>query len=567
MGNLPLNQMMKILKILKIAGIVRLLLAADSNEEKALARLGKAPYTYTMNYDGPADRKGATDNYCEIRKANYDMLPGMEKELVKPGKSDAKVVNLARFYGSDSPRKWIDHVVFYSTGERHTRITDSGVFIGVALYSQHYKMHGKPLETLVDNMFRLYVQPAILDKPGNFYSTVYKNLRSNQELSYLEDTMKDMLRHATKLFKISSEIKDGNLRMLASEICPLDDWCERRSLAEGDIHGKHEADAFENVVMERLPLDATASSDSKIVLLTLIGMIRSGRHVVSVKCSEWLNSEDFGRVLALVNTNRNLVGVTELKSSMKLEEMLRGIKGQINYLEVMFAYNNDDNIKTLDYIKTLGAIKMNIVLYSFDTPILREILSNPSIDHVYNLKIVNGEAFLSEPDRDTLKALIHHQKIGDLELYSTEISLERFLESHAELLKEKLTVLAVSNIGKLDSARIDNALLSSLRLERLDIERLYGSDMANLDKLLSRGIITSETFRYLVFTTVKEASMESIIGLRDQLRKERVGDLPVVLTNIKPPGLGSEGEPKKTGVVLYEIYPNEMAHRLESYLR
>jgi len=74
-------------------------------------------------------------------------------------------------------------------------------------------------------------------------------------------------------------------------------------------------------------------------------MIRTGKHVISAKCEDWMprnqikknylekdcDLRDLRDVISLVNTNRNLAGIAEFNSS--IDELLGGVKDQLRYIE------------------------------------------------------------------------------------------------------------------------------------------------------------------------------------------------------------------------------------------
>jgi len=249
-----------------------------------------------------------------------------------------------------SPGKWLDYVIFYALEKRHAKIEDADIFLGVAIYSEFYKVSGKHRDTLLGNLINLYVRRSILDNPEGFYSSIYtingngKDLRDKQELTLLERVMKEVLLRVLEVLGLPFSFEregngreDINLTIYEQNPLSLDGFYDKR--ASVGICGYEVATLFDNVVMERMPVESI-SDDEKKILLALIGMVRRGKNIVSVRCGYWIKNYDFSRALKLVNTNRNLVGVTELRSDMDLEGMLGGIKGQLEQLEISFGAAN-----------------------------------------------------------------------------------------------------------------------------------------------------------------------------------------------------------------------------------
>jgi len=553
-----------------ITGFIRLPSAAFSGrktpeqlEMEELREIARGACKYTMSYKGNELSKDYKQReYCKMPEKYFEMfflLRRGAEECRRCEDDNTRVVGLKYLCGSDSPRKWMNYVIFYSLEKRLLNISDDRIFIGVAIYSQFYNVTGTPKEILIDNLFRLYIRRRILDPPqsksdffGNifrfikhvllgvkdsFYNRIYTTkigrARSEQELQLLEGVMKVVLLAVIKKHKLhfSFERKTGNLKIYEGyeyyePYCYyLEDWCEKREPIKND----DEMITFSNVVMERVPLNRF-SDDEKKILLTLIGMVRTGKNIISVKCIEWLESYDFNDVLDLLNTNSNLVGVAELNSDMKIDKLLGDLRSQLKYLEIELMCGDLGCNRTIEFINSLdNRIAMRVsVRFSLLARVVRTLLSSAKVKYILNLYIPD--------ERDMLRAVAGNPKIIDLELYIYSLSLEMFfLSSGYRIIRDKLRALVVYKIGNLHNEKITDTDLRSLKIETLHIDMHHYCDDKRTDfnQLISRGIVTRNGFKYLVFSNIDDRDRQGIVALRDELRGR---EWPVILTDFEPPG-------------------------------
>jgi len=444
----------------------------------------------------------------------------------------------AHSFRGKSPGKWLDYVIFYALEKRHVEIEEDDIFVGVAIYSEFYKVCGKHRDTLFKNLLNLYIKKRILSGKDSFYSSIYtsngKDLRDGQELSLLEELMKAMLLKVLKILDIPCSVdREGiNLRIYEQMPRELDGFFSKRGdnhlVVGSDIH--RELVTFRNVVMEREPSEII-SSDYKKILLTLIGMVRSGKNIITAECRHWVEKSDFNEFLRLVNPNRNLVGVTGLHSNMNLEGMLGGIKGQFEYLEIEFGAIVSLHPKAIEFIKSLNGItlKVSLSLYYSGTKTMNALLASQGVGRVSNLRIHDMHNYPNTVD-DLI--MLKNPKINGLELYGSKMSLEGFLlNGDFRMLRNKVRVLEVTGIGRIDERIVD---LESLKLERLQIDHENENAVLNLDQLVRKGIVTRDGFRYLVFRHIRSPKNElEIVDLRYRLGER---ELPVMIMNFKPPG-------------------------------
>jgi len=391
--------------IVKTMCIASLMLATNDNsndcnnidvsvpEQRCLGTDDKAEYVYTKEYDGPIENRRVDRVYCTISREHYNMLPGIAKaDSDGTCEGDMIVVELEYLHNGDNPRKWIDYVMYYST-ERRSSPMDDNMFFGVALYSQRYMTDSSQpraksanretsnahKEILLDNLFILYIEQIFFDNPGGFYSRIYMsdatNLRNGQELSLLEGVMRNTLLKLINMFGLRAVVEGSYLK-----ICPPDD-------NEEDDEGPFVFREFKNVIIDDLPAECL-SADDKIVLLTFAGMIRTGEHVVSLKCKDWAKAGDFRNVIKLVNTNENLVGVTDLAGEMGVDWILNGIKNQLKYLSIALKGENRTAIKRL--INGLrDPIEIDATVDACDISEIKELLGLKKVGLIRNLTIVS----------------------------------------------------------------------------------------------------------------------------------------------------------------------------------
>jgi len=507
-------------------------------------------YKYTEDYPGNAEQ-------CVISKEHFNILPGLKKVMALGG--GRAVVKLEHLYmDDDNPRKWIDCVIDYSNEKKEADIDakidakiDNNTFLGIAICAQHYGVHGEHLNILIENLFRLYIEPEVLLKlrwHDSLHNAIYKDsrelLRSDSELLLIEEFMKTIFRHALDVFGISFSIKGNNLRFHPCDGCLIWVWCDKRKYNDDynndddnndgdddddDDNNNDDDDndgdsdmqtgagkvsvSFKNIVMERLPIRYNARDDGH-VLLALIGTIRSGRHVISAACRQWFENQELNSVVCMVNTNKNLVGVTELRSYMCLEKIY--LRRQMRYIEIELGYKYYDQ-SAIDIINRLGrGINVKVIL--------REIDSRSS-------EYESASKYFA--DHRTMHFIACNPRVRNLEVLNCRMTMKEFLEKdYFQLLMDKLRVLGVEGLGDLLEIR-ETGLLSHLKLERLRIAVRDG-DVATLDQLV--GIVTEEGFRFLVFTDMHLISTDMrreyirwIVDLKRRLRKMGLKQQPVIL--------------------------------------
>jgi len=449
-----------------------------------------------------------------------------------------------------SPGKWLDWVIFYALEKRHVEIEEDDIFVGVAIYSEFYKVSGKHRDTLFKNLLNLYIRRNTLDGEKSFYSSVYtsngKDLRDKQKLTLLEKLMKAILLKVLKILDMPCSVDREGINLRIYERIPrdLEGFYSKRAgnhLAVGsDIH--HELVTFRNVIMEKVPSDSI-SEEYKKILLTLIGMVRSGKNTITAECRRWATKGDFNEFLRRVNPNRNLVGVTELHSNMDLESMLGGIKDQLRYLEIEFGSEAKRYDGVIKFIDSLNGITLKVSLfYCYSgTKIMRVLLDSRGVGCVSSLRILDTDNYRN-PDYNLIMpmimninlAMLRNPKIHELELYGSKMSLEGFLmNGDFRMLRNKVRVLEVTGIGRIEE--MADADLKSLKLERLQID-MFGHEDAvlNLDQLVNKGVITRDGFKYLIFRNIENPKNKlEIVDLRYKLGERK---WPVMIMNFKPPG-------------------------------
>jgi len=554
-------------------------------EMKLLEGLAGDKCLYTTDYDnkGSKDIVSAGDGKVEYRAMTEEYLK-MFKTTVKRLECEEegkKVIELqylcenvgagegkgpAHPFKDKSPGKWLDYVIFYALEKRLVKIEDNNLFIGIALYSQKYPLEDAYKEIFLDNMIELFAQSSIEKSKYGFYRTVYtkngKDLRDEQALFLLEELMKAMLLKLLDILNIpfGIEIRGGQPCLRIYERFPesLDEFFKKRA---SRLAGVNEQVTFKHVIMERIP----SNSSEKFyihywyrrIFLMLIGAIRSGRHVISSNCKHWLDvgiisqlygtsrfyipkNYGFKRFLRLVSPNQNLVGLTELNSSLDLASMLGGIKGQLTYLEINFGFETSKYAKAIKFIKSLNGVKLKTSMYygALNAKVLGVLLESPGVRLISSLRIMDVyDRLKNTNDLNMLKAVANNPKVARLELYNCRMSLEKFLlREDFGVLKNKLFVLEVPGLGNLRNEAITDESLKSLKLERLHIIDVHGykEEEMDLEQLVDRGIITRKSFRYLVFK--KMVDLQGVVNLRYKLG----AGWPLIVTSFKPPGVANE---------------------------
>jgi len=500
--------------ILHAAAVVRMAQGGQYNETVSLekiitaerndlARLANGGWIYTEDHTVEGIDTQAIE-YCKMKEEHYRMFTMLLRGHTTSEKTsdNKRIVRLKRLYeDSGSPRKWMEYVIFYSSQKRFLKMNRK-LFAGIAVYSQFYCVEEKHLHMLICNLFNLYIKPVILEDPESFHDVVYKDsnlaLKSELERSMLERLMVRVLKMVVKLLGIPYKIEGNYLRMFIRDNCEFDEWCEKAVVClAGDKENNVDSDFFKNIIMDRLPLDFRADYNAKRILLTLIGMIRSGKHIVTVKSKDWVRSFNFQDVIKLVNTNKNLVGVTEIDGWEDINEIFGNIKDQLEFLEAKFGRCYSPCIQILNLIESLNNIDMKVILDGFIYPVvIVELLNSPKIRSIWNLKILDASGYQGGWAGEMLSFIAGSKKVVTLELYNAGGSLgEFFLNENFGMLKDKLKAIGVRRVGNLDMA-LATDLLSGLKVQRIHIDEAD----ADIVQLRESGIITRAGFKYLVFT-------------------------------------------------------------------
>jgi len=241
------------------------------SEAEELKKIARGDFKYTVSYN--SELSSEQIEYCKMQEKYFEMffLLRQRAEQERISENNTRIVELKYLCGSDSPRKWIEYVIFYSLGKRLLDINDDKVFIGVALYSQYYNVTDIYKKTLIDNLFELYIRKKILwDENDSFYSRIYSARDDEKELTLLEEVMKAVILDVLRKYELpfSYEDRTGNLRIHKDDPYSLEDWRNKRE----SLVKSGEVTSFSNVVVGRVPA-YHISGDKKRILLTLIGMV------------------------------------------------------------------------------------------------------------------------------------------------------------------------------------------------------------------------------------------------------------------------------------------------------
>jgi len=510
--------------------------------------------SYSEDYAGDVEP-------CIVSKKCFDILPGMKRtavDLDDACEGDEIAVKLKPLYnGDDNPRKWVDLVVMYASKRVEAEI-DKNVFVGVAIYAQHYGVSDEHIRMLVDNLYRLYIVPTMLvdhlcrlhnipaipsvselsSGRGSLHDEIYKeddgSLRNERELALIEGFMKTVFIEVLKTLEISFSIDGDDLKVHAKDECTVEEWCDRRNMQL--TASSNTSTSFKNIIMERAPRNTFAMFGDLYVLQSIMGTIRSGQHVIFAKVDLGYFDNLIDDVRR-VNTNNNLAGVTMLDCDMNLEDRLGGIKKQLRYLEIeMDSYKEERKVRisrAIDFMNGLDGAEIKATIWYHD-PLMREwLMSIPRIEGIKNIRIkmVRDSGFLA--DQELMRSIAGNEKVLSLEIYDYSISLEKFLVQH-QYLNGKLKRLGVRNIGDLSSGMmITDGQLAGLRLELLKID-VCDEDIASLNQL--RSIITREGFKYLILDNVYNAqNLKKIVDLKNNLGERQ---WPVIIVNCMPSGYG-----------------------------
>jgi len=513
-------------------------------------------FIFTKSYDGPIKNRRMDREYCSISRECYSMLPGLEKAVLDPSEDDDEgdeiVVGLERLHNNGNPRLWMDWVIYYSIQERFvdSEDVDDCMFFGIAIYSHFYRMRGRWLDTLIDNMLRLYIERAILS--GGFHGRIYTKQFAEafyhslyHSFDLLEDVMKNALISILKRFGILIGIEGDDLKTFPHENTAITKCLEERS-ARMISNGENSA-VFKNVVVKDQSLDSIVIPENITIIFTLISMVRSRKHRISATCREWLDMEDFGDVLRLFGERS--VGVTDLEDRMDMQKMLGGVVTRLNYLEVSFDNHQEQIERAVEFIDGLdNETEIVIITYDFDALIKRHLaLCTSRINNARVSRIIIVHAPMCLADQSTVELLAGNEDIRELELCNCGITLEELLKKdYFRLLKDKLTVLGVCGIGNLSEEKmpgggISDDILSGTRIERLNIAIKEGDRPSDLNRLADRGL------KYLFFHEVNGANVQKIIDLKKSLGTRK---WPVIIANFEPQG----ADYARIGKRFYEIY-------------
>jgi len=198
-------------------------------------------------------------------------------------------------------------------------------------------------------------------------------------------------------------------------------------------------------------------------------MTRAARRI---QCDSMLNSDD-----SMLNSDEN-------------DSMLNSDTG-------IYGTNKDSSSKkdyadVILFLKSLRGIEMDVKLDDWNTTIVSELVDLPQIEKIRSLHLVYGNIYLKD-DQKALEFFMGNEKIGQISLGDTEMSLETFLLEYSEKLRRKLARIYVTGLGHLE---ITNQSLHGL--QRLDVflaDRESDDAMLNLERL----VITWKRFRYLHF--------------------------------------------------------------------
>jgi len=551
--------MMQIIGFLKLQiGVNALAYPRIKDTERAeLARLAKNEFTYSESY-------ATEDESHVLRKlpVNYYKMFTMLARRAGPPKYQCeegkRVIELRRFGTTDrimSPERWLDYVIFYSLEERKIPIEDDNLFIGIALHAQDHPMEYSYRDTLIENLLRLYIEPVILGNPRAFHNKIYKDknggFRDKPELVFLENIMKVMFVEVLDILGMPFRIKGKNLSTYACGKGPtLDDWCKKRAIRLSAPRSN--LICFKNIILRSAHLESYESSGYMTILLVLIGMIRSGRHTVSLGCINSNYIRDFQSVIDLVNTNNNLVGITEVDSNMELEGMLGGIKKQLRYIEMKFRGNDVKNIRALTFLKSIKpSLGMKATLSYYNRELINGLLTAPDLSAIKRLRLEDASGLLT--NQNTMEFVACSAKVKGLELLNCGMTLEEFIaKGHFSLLKRKLKVLGVAgvSISDLNEREINREalreLLSESVLERLHITITEGDSLASLNQLIH--MVTTENFKYLVFSNeisdnyedylapsdLRKECVAKIVDMKGRLKRMRFKRWPVIITKFMP---------------------------------
>jgi len=566
-----------------------------ATESQELKRLAQKACIYTKDYDSLSMSDESSkpcripEEKCIMPEECFKMFSLLRKKADECHKCGDgwRVVGLRYLCSDGSPRKWLDHVIFYSLGRRVLDIDDS-VFIGVAIYSQYYGVDGEYREILIDNLLRLYIRGRILDKKdsakediadgnedsdladdkedsGNdmknsFYNRIYtvdgENSRGILNMSLLEGMMRNALLMVLRVLKIPFSVEGDYLKTFVCDPYLIEEWFKKR---DNDLTKSSEFAFFRDVIMERVPTHHI-SDDDKRIILALIGLIRTGRHVISIDCRNWVETKKFSNVLELVNTNRNLAGVAELSSSMDLDEELGEIKSQLKYLEITFEHTGVGYGGAIEFINSLdGGISIKASFHTaIDVLTMQELLDSPKVREVCNLRIEYAWAHLNNLNTDSslksLKSIASSPKLIDLEMHHCDTSLENFLanDDYKEI-RDKLKVLEVSSVGDLRNEKITDAKLKSLRMEELHVRTYFREEVMDMNQLVSSGIITRDGFKHLVFQNIHYRNTQGIIALQNSLRQR---ESPAIITDFEPLGRENVDYTRICHHNFYELHTN-----------
>jgi len=171
--------------------------------------------------------------------------------------------------------------------------------------------------------------------------------------------------------------------------------------------------AFKNVIMHCSPfLIHDADRNVKMTLLTLIGMIPGGRHVIAADCEEWTGKDGFEEVIDTIQLkDGELAGISGLHQNHMLitDGCLWRYAGRSNdpiarrldYLDVAFKYNGDqlEYEQLLTLMLYISPARMCIRVDAEAHPYMGEILDASRYSVVEDLNIVGIDKFCDIYDK------------------------------------------------------------------------------------------------------------------------------------------------------------------------
>jgi len=156
---------------------------------------------------------------------------------------------------------------------------------------------------------------------------------------------------------------------------------------------------FQNVVMHCSPfITHEVPEMTKYALLTLIGMIYKGEHVIAADCESWPSEGGFKKVLQIMRSNGgNVVGISCLNQNHDLvtdQSVLNDGHANMKYLGVSFTNRNEDNYENLiSFVSATQPSKISLKIASSAFKVKDRILQCTERIPIENLCILNIREF------------------------------------------------------------------------------------------------------------------------------------------------------------------------------